>query len=416
MKFDIRLSPDDMKSKHENALDLFYSGIKSAEGRRTMDGNLKKFLVESCADIFHGDYKQRVQEFVEFVKEDQDKATSLLIAYVRRLRERTVLDKKDPSYLNPSTLPNKVKPIKKLLEMNSLGLGWKRIYALYPEKNNTNKGRGYTTEELQKMLEHSDSVETSFVIMATSSGGFRLGAWDKQIWGNVFPIYETNGKYVIDLPENEIKESRVVCGAMIIYKDTEEYISLISIEAWNKLQVYKKIWTDRMKRSPTDSDPLLLERYLDMTPMTIIGIARRIEKILVKAGLRTPLVESKRRHDVPLTNGFRRRWDKIMMEKIKNRDTLSILVLKERLMGHKGLINTDKNYYWTDILDSIPEYLKAMPYLMITEDNRLRQTLESSREENKKLLKANVEKEEALRRLVELEAKVERMQKYHIRK
>lgn len=195
---------EDIKSKNENALELFYSGIKSEQTRRSMEGNLKRFLVIACTEIFHGDFKQRVQEFVDLSKEDQDRATSIVLACVRKLRECSSLEKSDPNYLNPSSIPNKINLIRKLLEMNSLGLGWKRIYSLYPEKGNTNKGRAYTRAELQKMLEYSESIETDFIILAASSGGFRVGAWNDQIWGNIYPVYEINGEYKVTLEkENE---------------------------------------------------------------------------------------------------------------------------------------------------------------------------------------------------------------------
>ncbi|MBI1662223.1 MAG: hypothetical protein IS860_01735 [Nitrosopumilus sp.] len=42
------LSEDDIKTTTENALELFYSGIKSKESKRTMDGNLRYFLEVIC--------------------------------------------------------------------------------------------------------------------------------------------------------------------------------------------------------------------------------------------------------------------------------------------------------------------------------------------------------------------------------
>ena len=167
-----------------------------------------------------------------------------------------------------------------------------------------------------------------------------------------------------------------------------------------------------MKRSPTGSDYLLLERYTEPRPMTDIAVRTRIEVLLVRAGLRTPLTEGRRRHQVPTTNGFRRYWDRVMMESGKKRGTLSALVIKERLMGHTGLVTTDKNYFWTDVLDLVPEYLDAMPELVVNEEMRLRQKLEMEKSEKEKLVVSNKEKEEALQRLAELEAKVCRMEKY----
>lgn len=122
MVHDIRLKAEDIVVKQENALNLFYSGIKSKETQRTMERNLKKFLIEACAELLQGTFKERTQQFVNLTREDQHKATQIILAYVKKLKERASLEKQDPSYLNPSTIPNKIKPIKKLLEMNGLGL------------------------------------------------------------------------------------------------------------------------------------------------------------------------------------------------------------------------------------------------------------------------------------------------------
>ena len=380
-----------------------------------MDGNLKKFLVDVCADILEGDYRQRAQQFVDIARDDQEKAVQMILAYVRKLRQRTSLDKTDSDYLNPSTLPNKIKPIKKLLDMNGFGLGWKRIYSSYPELDNTHKGRGYTKEEIQQMLEFSDSLSTDFIILTSSSVGIRVGSWDGLTWGDIFPIYNVDGEYRIETKKE--KDVKIVCAGLTVYKGTlDEYVALISIEAWNKLQEYKKEWTVKMKRPPVETDSLLLERFSVPKPITDIAVRNRIGKLVVRAGLRSPLVEGKRRHDVPVTHGFRRYWDKVMMEQIRKGDTLSALVKKERLLGHEGIVKTDKNYYWTNILDMVPEYLQAMPELMISDEERLKRRLDSTEQENRRLIETSKEKEQALERISELEAKVERMQKYYVKK
>jgi len=266
MNTSIKLTPDDIKIRHENALEQFYSGIRSQSTKGTLDRMLRYFLMDVCSDLLEGDYKERAQQFVQIAKNDQTKATNIIIAYVKKLRERTMLDKTNPYYLNPSYLPNKVKPIKKLLTMNDIGLAWKRIRTFYPEIDNTNQGRGYTRDEIRKLLEYSNSIETDFIILASSSGGLRVGAWNDQKWGNVFPIYKVNGEYKIELADSE--KGKVVCAAMTVYKGTtEEYTALMSIEAWEKLQEYKKIWTKKMSREPTDSDPLILERFSKPIPI-----------------------------------------------------------------------------------------------------------------------------------------------------
>lgn len=411
MRTDIRLTTKDIQVQQENALDLYYSGIKSAETKRTMTRNLKKFLVEACADFLQGNLEQRTQQFVDLAREDQQKATQIILAYVARLRQRTLLEKADPAYLNPSSVPNKIKPIKKLLEMNNLGLGWKRVYSTYPELDNINQGRGYSREEIKKLLEYSDSIDTDFIILASSSGGLRVGTWDNISWGDVFPVYEIAGEYKVELSQNE--SGRIVCAGMRVYRGTpDEYMALISIEAWKKLQEYKKIWISKIKKEPKDSDPLILERFTKPKSISALAVKMRIESLLVSSGIRTPLTEGKRRHTVPATHGFRRFWNKIMMNSQRKRGTLSALVIKERLMGHGGLVQTDKNYFWTDVLDLVPDYLEAMYDLMINDEERLAQKLEDEKARSDKLAKESLEKDFALERMQELEAKVKRIMKY----
>jgi integrase len=415
MDGNFRLSKDDVNIKTQDSLDLFYAGIKADQTRTTMDRLLKKFLLEACADILHGNYRKRADEFVNLAKTEPTEVTNIVIAYVKQLKKRTQLPKDHKNYINPSYLPNKIKPIKKLVVMNDVTLPWHRIRSYYPELDNTHKGRGYTRDEIKKLLEYSDSIDSDFIVLASSSGGLRVGAWSKQTWGNIFPIYQINEEYKIELEAHEQASTRIVCAGMVVYKGTrEEYIALVSIEAWSKLQEYKKVWTKKIGHTPANDDPLILARYANPTPLTYIGVKSRIENLVVKAGLRDPkkLRVGVRRHEVPTTHGFRRYWDKVMMQTQRNKGTLSALVSKERLFGHTGIVKTDKNYYWTDILELVPEYLEAMPELMINDEVRLQNKLDNKIKENQILENANQQRKIALERLAELEAKVNRMQIY----
>lgn len=408
-----RLNHEDIQPQNEDALELFYSGIKSIHTKSSFDKNLKQFLNEVCADILQGTYPERANQFVKITTDDQKKATQMILAYIKHLRSRSALDRMDPDYLNPSSIPNRIKPIKKLLEMNGLGLGWKRIHSTYPDANNTNSGRGYTRQEIKILLEHSTNFADDFVILASSSGGLRVGAWHNMTWGCLVYRIDAGDRYAVSPSyENPV----IVCAAMTIYKGTsDEYDAIISKEAWDKLAQYRVEWTKKIGKEPKESDSLFLGRSRKPVPLTFGGVKTRIEKLVARSGIRSPLVEGKRRHEVPSTHGFRRFWDKVMMEAARNSDKLSALVKKERLLGHGGLVKTDKNYYWTNVLDLVPDYLSAMPELTINDEERLQKKLESERIRTTMLEKANQEKEIALERLKELEAKVERMQKYQIK-
>jgi hypothetical protein len=64
MDGNFKLSKDDIDIENQDALDLFYAGIKANQTKTTMDRLLKKFLLEVCVDILHGNYRQRAEEFV----------------------------------------------------------------------------------------------------------------------------------------------------------------------------------------------------------------------------------------------------------------------------------------------------------------------------------------------------------------
>jgi len=412
MTINFRLDPDDIKTQNQDPLDLFYVGMKASETTRTMEGGLKRFLIDVCAEILSGSFRQRTKQFVDIARKDQERAVQIILAYTKHLKARTALSQDDVDYLNPSSVPNRIKPIKKLLDMNGIGLGWKRIYSTFPEENVTNHGRGYTREEIKQLLAFAEKISTQFIILASCSGGLRVGAWENMKWECVFPVYQQNEEYGV-LPESA--DARIVCGAMIIYKGSkDEYIALISREAWDKLELYKKEWFDIMNREPKASDPLLLEKFKNPRPMTVNAIRERITKLIEKAKLQRHLVDGGRRYEVPATHGFRRFWDKVMMESARKSDKLSYLVKKERLLGHEGLVRTDKNYYWTDVLDLVPDYLIAMPELTINDEQRFKDALEAEKLKVAGLKKSSNEKDEALTKMEELEAKIERMQKYHI--
>ena len=109
MNPDFKLTENDIKIRQENVLEIFYSGIKSPATKNSLERMLRYFLMEVCVDLLQGDFSQRAQQFVEIASEDQTKATNIIIAYVKKLRQRTALDKSDQYYMNPASLPNKIK-------------------------------------------------------------------------------------------------------------------------------------------------------------------------------------------------------------------------------------------------------------------------------------------------------------------
>jgi len=109
-------------------------------------------------------------------------------------------------------------------------------------------------------------------------------------------------------------------------------------------------------------------------------------------GLRNPLAQGKRRHNVPLMNGFRRFFNKLVKESDSRDSTLAQLIKKERMMGHKtGLIPLDANYFKTHVSELIEEYLQAVPNLTISEELRKQVKIDELGKENAELKRSDLE-------------------------
>src|SRR3989304_5150520 len=70
--------------------------------------------------------------FVKLAQKDPKHAQNIIVAYIKE-------DKKlvESGQLNPNTLPNHVKPIRALLDANSVPIHWKSLHKLYPRPKNT---------------------------------------------------------------------------------------------------------------------------------------------------------------------------------------------------------------------------------------------------------------------------------------
>lgn len=157
-------------------MNLFYPRIKSPATKAKYARTLKRILCDFLEDILSGTFEERASQFVGKARSDPSWATGILLSMSRKLRERTELQKTDRDYLSPNSFNRYFKPLKKLLDMNEVPIAWKRVYSTFPESNGNSTGRGYTRQEIQKMLNFTNgAIEKSIILMAASSG-IQLGS------------------------------------------------------------------------------------------------------------------------------------------------------------------------------------------------------------------------------------------------
>ena len=161
--------------------------------------------------IFWKETEDRVKQFVKHAKEEPEWTRDLLLNLSIKLKERTVLPKDNVNYLNSSSVDNYFKPIKKLFDMNGVVISWNRIYATFPEQDNVSDTRGWTRDEIKRMLKYANGSIDRAIVLVSASSGIRIGGFDLN-WNDVIPIYQVDEQMKFDITESEDEDSEVVCA------------------------------------------------------------------------------------------------------------------------------------------------------------------------------------------------------------
>ena len=405
-----RISKHDVKRTTEDAYQLFVNGIKSEETRDKYIQRLKLFLCITLEDILQGDpqlrekqrhdrlakgkkkeikkfldadFEVRVREFVEKSKKDTKWALDILLTYSAMLKKRTQISPDDPSYMNPSTIPNMFKPTQKLFKMNGIPFVWEQVTATYPERDNEDDTRGYEIDEIRHVLDYCDA-QARAVILILSSSSIRRGGLEFK-WENICPVYRRDGRLEMGKFDDE-DDSSLVCGMVSIYhKSNQQYMALFSPETWKAIKNYRIQCRQEVGAWPKHGEWFLKRAGRFGLRLSPNGMAEKISDILKNAGVRTNIVDGKH-YEVPLMNGFRRFFDKQVSDFLTNESPLGTLIKRERLMGHRtGLIPLDRNYYKNHWRELVEEYLQCIPALTISREDRIKLQLEHERKKNAKI-------------------------------
>lgn len=368
----MKIGKEELKAISEEPIELFYQGLKSQATKEKYTRMLRRILCDVFEDVLEGSFEDRAAQVIHKARADPKWIMSLLLALSKKLRQRTELDKSDTNYLNPESIDNFFKPIKKLLDMNDIPVVWKRVYATFPERNNGSESRGYTKHEIQKMLTFANGAIDRAIILIAASSGIRVGGFNLK-WQDVTPVYKIDDRIVLELTESESKNAQVVCAMLAVYKGTsEEYPAFITPEAHTAIQDYRTTWIQETGREPKPTDPLFKQIGPFVKQLNPDAIKARVDNVIKAAGIRTPLVKGKRRHEVPVMNGFRRFFNKTNKETLSKDSPLAALIKKEYMMDHVGLVQLDRNYFKTHVLELIEEYLNAVQALTISDEEQIK--------------------------------------------
>ncbi|MEM3064478.1 MAG: site-specific integrase [Candidatus Nitrosotenuis sp.] len=384
MKIDI-----DEISKRNDPYQLFVDNIKNRETLRKYQNLLYRFLRSIPDEIYQKNLGRSPQDqdkktlasfFVSLSKANADLATDIIAAYIKE-GKRLV----ESGQLRGGTLANHIKPIKVLLDSNRIPIHWKSLYRMLPKREAPADDRAYTRQELQKMLEVAHDITDKVIVTLFSSGGFRVEAWNFFTWGDVVFFTNRDGSYR--------------GGALRVYgNDEESYWTHFTPEAAKYLHMYREKWRSDIGDYPKPHQPLLKAvKYPTIHRLNANGVKKRIEKLVKGIGLRQALPEGKKRYEVPLDHGFRKYFNTMMRRaKVNYLD-------KEDMMGHK--VGLEKHYerYQEEDFERFPEYQKAIPFLTISDEERLRLEAQQKQKELDELAQKDSRIEQLEKRIDELE-------------
>lgn len=326
--------------------------------------------------------------FLDLTKKNPELSTKIIAQFIKNQVELV-----QSGQMSPNTLPNHIKPIKAFLDSNGVALHWKSLYKLYPKIRPAADDRAYTREELQKMLDISTDITDKIIIQMFSAGGFRLESWNYFIWKDVVFFKNQDDSYK--------------GAALLVYRgDPESYWTFLTPECCRNLELYREMWRSQTGRYPKPDDPLLKSvKYPIVTRLNALGVKKRIEKIVKAIGLRPPLPAGKRRHEVALDHGFRKYFNTMMRRAKVN------FLDKEDMMGHKVGLEQHYERYQEDDFERFPEYQKAISFLTISDEDRLKMEKQKLEIEKSELVKTNEKLQDTLRKVDELWADKQRMEK-----
>ena len=300
-----------------NSYRIFIEGLKSPVTKAAYSYALQKYM--NYLNITNPDDLLIHQENPKIIQDQ-------IIEYMIQL-------KNPPHSLRYATRSQYLAAIMTFYDLNDVALSKKKIYRYLGEEERPIENRGYTTEEISKMLEVSDERARA-IILVLASTGIRIRA-----------IIELKVEDLVMIPDFHLYQVRV-------YSDSNQrYLTFTTPEAAKAIDVYLK-YRERYGERLTPKSPLFRDQFdredvvsiHDVKPLKLRTVERLISRTVEKSGIRTVeritelhSEKGKIRKNVKLTAGFRKFFDtQLIYAKVEPQT-------KELFMGHS--IGLDDHYF-----------------------------------------------------------------------
>ena len=303
--------------------DPYFNFINTLNSERT------KVLYAYCLNEFLTFTRKNLVEFISINNADQ---TNLIIQYL-------VSKKVSAQYKNVI-----LATIKHACDMNDVILNWRKIKKFTGSTKTGNeiagKDRGYTHAEIAKILEFSDQrIKTAFLILCST--GIRYGALPSLKVGDLERI-------------DDLFKVTVYSG------EKEQYTTFTTIETAKAIDAYLD-FRRRTGEHITSDSYVIVQR--NGQPFKGYSLRSILQDSIGKTGLKEIGPKFKRK-ETPLLHAFRKFFTKQLMDSKVDK------AIVELLHGHDiGLTGR----YWKPTQQELyQEYLKAVPALTISQEEKLK--------------------------------------------
>jgi len=336
--------------------------------------------------------EQRALIFAERGRKDVNWAFSSIVKFVQFQRDR--VNRKE---ITGATVRNYIKSIKLFCEMADISIQWKKITRGLPSGRRYADDRIPTIEEIRKIAEYPDR-RIKAIVCTMASSGMRLGAWDYLKWGNIKPL-QRNGK--------------VVAAKVVVYAgEDEEYFTFISPEAWHALNDWVKYREN--SGEPINNDSWVMRdlwdtkvaqgRGLAQCPnkLASLGVKRLMERAIWAQGLRMKLETGKKRHPFSANHSYR----KLFKTTCEQAGMKPINI--ETLLSHS--VGISDHYYRPTENELLEDYLKAVDFLGINEESRLKlrvQELTEKTQDNEYIIQSKLQDKD-----IQIEALIKKQEQF----
>jgi len=331
-----------------------------------------------------------IKKTSELIHMTKEKLQDHLIDYVRYVNTLAKAGK-----ISNNTVPKRFKGIKYVLDINyrENDVMWKPIRAMYPEKNRLTGYKPYTTEQIQVMLNQTDSRRNKAMIHFMASLGARIGIHDHPLlMKHLVPMtYQKENDcygvllYAADEETPEEKDQNTTLDK----NDGYSYYSFLTPEATTALKEY----FDERKRQGEifDLETPIFRTFaegkynkckigIEVKQLTRRGALSLMFRLVSNSNVNRE--KKGRRYNIQMDHGFRKRFNTILKLEASLNSNIA-----EKLMAHKrGLDGT----YLTPTRDELfKEFVKAIHQLTIDSSARDKILLEQKNQEINELKIAN---------------------------